>query len=238
MTASKTKITVPKKSSLNASIRACNDNGQKILEDIDMLQVQEPLSRQVALSIIAQEEFAKAFLLILVRDGVVPWSQYLLRAMNDHSCKQLVGILIEYVDFQWETLEELQAHYEHEYSTGDGVPHKVADAMDILRHEKIGRWESKNWEWVDPPNYDPSIQQIAKGRRDQLKQDALYVRIGRDGGVISDPTKITPEIVKEEIERAKRYAAFLDSLLAEHKNSSITYSKVRKFLGALFDAKK
>jgi AbiV family abortive infection protein len=238
MTASNTREIAPTKLSLNHSISACIDNGDKLLDDIDMLQVQEPLSRQVALAIIAQEEFAKAFLLVLVRDEIVPWSQYLLRAMNDHACKQLVGVLIEYVDFRWETVDELQAHYDYEYSMGDGVPHKVADAMDILRHEKIGRWESKNWEWSEPPSYDPSIQRIAKGRRDQVKQDALYVRIGRDGGVISNPTKITSVVANEEIERAKRYASFLRSLFTESKNASITYSKVRKFLSAIFETKK
>jgi hypothetical protein len=158
--------------------------------------------------------------------------------MNDHACKQLVGVLIEYADFQWETLEELQSHYEHEYLIGDDVPVQVADAMDILRHEKIGRWESKSWDWVDPPEYDPSILRIAEGRRDRMKQDALYVRIGRDGRVISTPAKITSASATEEIARAKRYGSFVRYLLPEPGGSSITYSKLRKFLSALFGTKK
>jgi hypothetical protein len=76
MTAKQSPEIIPTKSALDVSIRACIENGEIILDDVDMLQVQEPLSRQVALSIIAQEECAKAFVLILVRDDGRSWKNF------------------------------------------------------------------------------------------------------------------------------------------------------------------
>jgi hypothetical protein len=65
--------------------------------------------------------------------------------------------------------------------------------MELLRYEKIQRWESKNWFLADDPNYDSSAMRIAEGKKERHKQDALYVRIGRDGRVCSTPETITED---------------------------------------------
>ncbi len=138
-------------------------------------------------SMIAQEEFAKAFVLLLVREDVVPWSPQLRRAMSDHACKQPVGVIIEYVDPEWETIKELERIIRVDVELGDRLPPKVASAINVLRHEKIRRWESNSWVWAEEPEYERSILRIAEGKRDRIKQDALYVRLGGDGSVTAGP---------------------------------------------------
>lgn len=49
----------------------------------------------VALAMLAQEEYAKAFMLVLVRDGCLPWTRELRRAARNRECKHLVGVIIE-----------------------------------------------------------------------------------------------------------------------------------------------
>lgn len=101
----------PNSKRLNASLDACVQNGIRLLEDADWIRHLTPPATAMMLAMIAQEEFAKAFVLSLVRKDIIPWSPLLLRAMNDHACKQLVGVIIEYADPEWEELEELQAIY-------------------------------------------------------------------------------------------------------------------------------
>src|ERR1043165_9285626 len=47
---------------------------------------------------LAQEEYAKAFLLYCVREEIIPWDDDLHRVMRNHACKHLVTIVMEYVD--------------------------------------------------------------------------------------------------------------------------------------------
>jgi hypothetical protein len=59
----------------------------------------------------------------------------------------------------------------------NSFPRTVADALNILRHEKIGRWESNAWVWAEDPDYDQTAKKVAEGYADRKKQDALYVRL-------------------------------------------------------------
>ena len=226
--------TPPNHSALTSSIEACVANAERLLDDTMMLEFQKPLASRLVLSMLAQEEFAKAFLLFLVREQVIAWSPYLLRAMNDHACKQLIGTVIEYLSPRWdESYEEMVQRIRKEVAQGSNLPLLVADAISILRHEKIGRWESRSWEWADPPNYDGTALRIAEGSRDRIKQDALYVRLGRDGRVASTPFTITQSSSDEEYERAKNYRYFVTSLLKDGGYSSFEYKKVLEFVTVL-----
>ena len=227
----------PSKSIIMASIQACISNGERILDDAMQVEFQEPPCTKLMLSMISQEEFAKAFLLFLVREDVVPWSPQLLRAMNNHACKQLVGVIIEYVDPEWETIEQLQDIIAADFDLGDRMPPKVATAINILRHEKMGRWESNNWDWAEEPEYERSILRIAEGGRDKIKQDALYVRLGGDGSVVSVPAEVTQVSADEEYARADRHKWFVSSIVRDGEHGSIAYEKVRKAITLLFDEK-
>lgn len=154
--------------------------------------------------------------------------------LNDHACKQLVGVVIEYIDMEWETIEELRSMIAADIEIGDLLPPRVATALNILRHEKIGRWESDNWVWAEAPTYEPSVLQIADGRRDRIKQDALYVRVGRDGSIVSVPTEVTHERANEEYTKADRYKWFVKSVIADKERDSRRYKKVRETMRVLF----
>jgi AbiV family abortive infection protein len=218
---------------LKASIEACVQNGIRLLEDADLIRHHEPTA--LLLAMIAQEEFAKAFILSLVRKDVIPWSPLLLRATNDHACKHLIGVIIEYADPEWEELEELQAIYRDEYELGDKMPLRVASAIEILRYEKIERWASKTWFWAEDPDYDQDVVRISEGARDKIKQNALYVRVGRDGSLASTPQVVTPEDAEREMKKAERYRWSVRSLAADDHSSSIMFDKVRDALKRLFN---
>lgn len=231
--------TAPSSEMLTRAIEACVANGERLLEDTLMLEFEDPPASRLALSTLAQEELAKAFLLFLVRGRVVPWNSYVLRAMNDHACKHLVGTVMDYLCPRWdEPLEEMMARIKFEVSLGEMLPVAVADAISILRHEKIGRWESSAWSWAEPPKYDQSALRIAEGRRDRIKQDALYVSIGRDGRVLSTPMKVSKAASDAEYERGRGHLRLVSSLLSEEGHSSRDYEKIFGFFAALFEPAK
>ena len=223
------------------SAMACIANGRRLLDDAEMLEYAEPPSTAFALAIIAQEEMAKGFLLALVGKGVIPWNALIYRASRDHTCKQLLGIVMEYLnpDFdeflkrseewhkQHNVLSELLASLQQvDKSERRGVwqriddinesrerfPAPVADAINILRHEKIGRWKSP-FAWTEDPQYDPLARMTGDGSVDREKQDALYVRLSRSGELVGSPSSVTPGTVKEATERAKRFAQLVDSVI-------------------------
>lgn len=85
-----------KETFLNSAKRCC-ENGRRLLDEAQLLEFEKPLATRYYLSMIAQEEAAKAFLLYLVTVEALPWTPFLLRATRDHQCKQLVGIVLDYI---------------------------------------------------------------------------------------------------------------------------------------------
>lgn len=77
---------------------ACCANGERLLNDTEYLDPSSQRATSFALATIAQEEFAKAFLLILVARDVVEWSSLIFRATRDHKCKHLLGIVMDYIN--------------------------------------------------------------------------------------------------------------------------------------------
>lgn len=231
-------LPVPKKANLLKSINACISNGERLLSDAMMLEFENPASTKLFLSMIAQEEFSKAFLIFMVHEGALPWSKSLIRAMNDHTCKQLVGIIIEYLDRlrHWETLEELEELISKEVELGDRMPTEVATAFNILRHEKIGSWIGENFSFYDDEEYEGSTIKVAKGKKDRFKQSALYVSIGRDGRVSGCPTKIESNLPDGEFERAESYKYVISSLVSGSIPRPEEYAKVRRAFALLFEA--
>lgn len=70
------------------------------------------------------------------------------------------------------------------------LPISVVDAFHILAHEHLGDLERDDW-WCkeeDPP-IDPTVHEVAVGAIERKKQDALYVRIDKNGAIRSSPEK-------------------------------------------------
>lgn len=218
------------------TVRACIANGNRLLDEAELLGYEELPSTQYFLSIIAQEEFAKAFLFYLVAAGVVPWSRFILRVTRDHKCKQLLCIVM---DFLSPTTEKFIKRINTAIleNTPLKLPPKVTDAINILKHEKIGRWKSKRWVWAQDPEWDAEALDIAEGQLDQQKQDSLYVRLSKTGEVMSTPKKINPKRAKEEFERGRRVGQFIKDLADFKRPVGIEYEKVENAFIALFSEK-
>jgi hypothetical protein len=199
------------------------------LDDAQAPEFSDPLATPYYLTLIAQEEFAKGFLLALVERGVIPWHPLLLRAARDHTCKQLLCVVMDHLVPDDDQFMERVRRYESAQ-----MPAKVADALNILRHEKIGRWADSHWVWAEDPEYHAGSVAIAKGEQDRQKQDALYVRLAADGGVASVPTAVNDDTIAAETERARRFARLTEGVLAGEQDPGLDYSHVEESFRLLF----
>jgi AbiV family abortive infection protein len=243
---------------------ACVSNGERLLWDAEFLRdPDQPTSTTFALATIAQEEFAKAFLLVLVSKDIIPWNAQVYRATRDHTCKQLLGFVMAYLSpdsdeeyrrsmkwladhKEWEKLfaaykaatdgterSRLWARIEEISGKRDLLPGSVADAINIFRHEKLGRWASSTWVWAEDPVYDETAKKVAEGKLDREKQDALYVRLGRNGQVAKIPTQIKTEEVNAALKVAERLRYFAKGLLSRD-GVGIEYEKIETAFKAVF----
>lgn len=244
---------------------ACFSNGERLLCDADFVGHPEyPAGTAFALATIAQEEFAKAFLLWLAFRGVITWNSFVCRATRDHACKQLLGLVMQHLNPDWD--EESRRHEEwlaeHKEHTNllaayrsstdknerdriwkrieeisekhNSLPSSVTEAIFILRHEKIGRWESTTWMWEEEPVYDPLAKSLADGKLDREKQDALYVRLGRDGHVAKTPAQVKYEDAKAAMEIAGRMRLFVKYMLANNEVVGMEYDKIESVFKSVF----
>ncbi|HZU42952.1 MAG TPA: AbiV family abortive infection protein [Terriglobales bacterium] len=253
-----------KKSNFLEAAEACIANGKRLLDDADwVLHTENPAATSFALAMIAQEEFAKAFLLFLVDRGVIDWNSFLHRAMRDHTCKQLLGLVLNHLAPDWDEEEKRHKEWradldEHrrlidEYKGSsdkgaqeriwkrieeisgkwDSLPPAIADAIFILRHEKIGRWESSTWCWAEEPTYDPLAKGLADGKLDRKKQDALYVRLGSDGQVANTPLGVRHDDAKTAMENADRMRFFVEYMF-DRTPGSTEYEKIESAFKTVF----
>jgi hypothetical protein len=250
------------KSHFMESARACLANGNHILKDVEWAEfLGDPTWISFYLAAIAQEEFAKGFLLCLVARDVIPWNSLIYRASRDHKCKQLLALVMEHVipdddEFFRRTEDWRLKHDEHgklldalreTRSTEeqkriwerigaineslDRLPRTVADAINILR-EKVGRWDS--WFcWAEEPNYDRTAKEVGDGKAEREKQNALYVSLSKNGEVIGVPGGITPISAKRAMDRAKRMGRLVEDLLAG-QSGIFDYEKTESAFKALF----
>ncbi len=198
---------------MRATIAACMRNGERLLDESYDLEFRKPSATRYFIVMIAQEEFAKAFILYLIYERVTALTAPIQRAIRDHACKQLVGLILDYMIMHWEEVAEMEAAVRLDHELGDRLPHEVGSAIDLLRYEKIGRWEGIRWAWSEDPGHHRAARRIADGKKDCHKQDALYVRIARDGRIASTPESISDEETQDELARARRYHGFMKSLL-------------------------
>jgi AbiV family abortive infection protein len=188
---------------IQESIEACIKSGKRLLQDAEWVMHRE--STGIALAMLAQEEFAKAFVLALVRDGIIPWTEAVRGSLHVHECKHLVTIIMEWLSAVNEiragqTIEQLLRR-----DLALHLPANVAIAMNIFRHEMIERIGGSNPDRY--PEWGGLARRIAKGKRDRKKQAALYVDIGDDGAVASEPTESENEF-KTEFEYAETLKEF------------------------------
>lgn len=115
------------------------------------------------------------------------------------------------------------------------IPPRVLDAINILRHEKIGRWNQPPWVWEENPQYDRVALAVSKGKRDRNKQDALYVRLAEDGGIASKPKNHTSFLLREKREQAERFARLTERIL-DTGNPGLDYERITNIFKRLFSS--
>jgi AbiV family abortive infection protein len=231
-----------KAETFSRSIAACVANGRKLLEDAKYLFDWDRFSTALALAVLAQEEFAKAFLLQLVLDDALPWIPVVRRSIARHQCKHLLAIVMEWLpDFDRANEQFKQNMAKHQeklerFRQGKGwpdeaepvfqFPSEVATALNIYRYEEIERLSRRD-PWKDADWATGKARKIADGSLDQKKQSAFYVDITRTGEVGLHPGLITREEASKEIERAER-------LSESPETCSDEYYRLKKVLPLLF----
>ena len=242
------------------TISACVDNGKKLLEDAKYLFDWDRYSTALALSVLAQEEFAKAFLLQLVADDVLPWLPEVRQSMARHQSKHLLAIVMEWLPpFDFDLLAEQQRRSteKHEqkmawykrsmerYRAGNlrpdpddpepveeefQFPSDVATALNIYRFEELERLKS-GYPWRDADWSTGRARKVADGALDRKKQSALYVDVTKTGEIGLHPGLITRAEASEAIERAERLSDPLISYSDE-------YRKLKEILPLVFSSLK
>jgi AbiV family abortive infection protein len=188
------------------SIAACIANGERLLEEANWAM--HRASTGLALAMLAQEECAKAFVLALVRDGILPWTNDVRRSLSVHVCKHLVAIAMEWLL----EVNESRLNEDKLNPTADMpnyLPPDVATAMNIYRHELIERIGKRH-----PDHYTEwkgRARKLADGKRDRRKQSALYVGLNDDGGLSSEPCE-SQQAYEEELVRTKALLEFANDV--------------------------
>ena len=100
---------IPSTSNVDKALRASIHNARRLYDETYDLEFRNPCATRFFLLVIAQEEAAKAFLLYLTKERVVPLTAPVRQAINNHACKHLVGLIMDYMIMHWETIEELKA---------------------------------------------------------------------------------------------------------------------------------
>jgi len=193
------------------SVHACIENGKRLIEDAEWSA--NRASTGMALAMLAQEECAKAFVLALVRDGILPWTQELKRSLSVHECKNLVMIIMEWLSAVNELRLNEMLNQTPSCQGADSplrhLPADVATAMNIYRHEMIERIGRRYPERFS--DWSGKARRVAEGQRDRKKQGALYVGVGEDGDVISLPPT-SDQAFTEEFARAKALIEFAEDV--------------------------
>ncbi len=219
------------------SAHAVLANGNRLVQEVKYLSYDESPSTAQFILLLAQEELAKAFLLVLVYRGVIPWGRHLHRATHDHRCKQLLFLVMDHLNPEFEEYSRRRTEWmvhKKRFEDVFKVPTKIRDAISILRHEKIGRWESNKWFWADEPKWDPEVLAISDGTLDQAKQDLVYLRLGRDGSIVLVPGKRTRFNLDSERDRAERMSELVESMIKNKKRSPLEWRNVEPVFRLLF----
>lgn len=221
------------KETLSKSISTITTNGNQLLGDAKLLFDFDRFSTALALAVLAQEEFAKAFLLQLVIDGALPWLPEIRRSMARHECKHLLALVMEWVPplsleeiieqgkrdearhkerMAWlRTKMDESAHGKMSPDSDNSeptepdvlLPRDVATALNIYRHEELERLRSGS-PWKDEDWASGKARKIADGLLDKKKQSAFYVHVTKCGEVGLHPGLISREEASEEIKWAER----------------------------------
>jgi len=191
-----TKAVTPQiKSNMQESAHAAYANGCALLEDALFLVTADRYPRATALAILAEEEFSKAFILLVsAMNG--RWDSNIFLSLRKHSNKQGISeAMLDYLDwfkqnYQW--VMEI-----NRYTLVQAQPdiHPGDEKMEQL--------------------YAKAKSRFAKPIRDYLKQDAFYVSIDEDGKPKSIPNSIGKEDALRYLKDSEKFQVVVEMLLGD-----------------------
>jgi AbiV family abortive infection protein len=210
-------------------------NGKRLKEDAELLLELGRAPTALALAVLAQEEFAKAFLLILVNRNVIPWTKEFRKALRNHESKHLIGVMIEWLG---PPIDEVLARNKsgREGTVIECLPADVAVAVNILRHEKFEFFRTNSK--IKYPEDSGASRKIADGRLDRIKQGSIYVgiSINKKRAVSSLPIEYaTIEMAKHQLDVASKYGEFSSDAASDTVLSFNEYKYFCQIVRLLFD---
>jgi len=185
------------------AIRICLQNADRLLHDCQYIN--EDYSLIKYLSIIAQEEIAKAFIIFMIKENVLTWAEAKI-ILRDHKSKQLLALIIDYLE---PVLDEWRKRYSlANIGKTPNLPSDIVDAVNVIAKEKIKRIKRDDWIY-DDKEIDSNVERLADGIFDIEKQNSLYVNINEDFTVLNDPRKTTEQSANVELKRAIRMKSII-----------------------------
>ena len=179
---------------LLTSAQAAYENACTLVVDAKVLRNVERFHRAGALAILAEEEFAKGFMLAICAN-IRRWDSAVFHDMNNHGAKQAVsqGVLAY---MQW-----LKERFGDE--SGEIVlPIEPRHALipDSVEFDKM-------------VNHARTMN-IKKRTRDKLKQRLLYIGVGREACVVHRPSAIPVAVADECIQTACEFKFAVEAVIA------------------------
>jgi hypothetical protein len=182
------------------TIFATIQNAERLLRDAEWALDCERFAPARMLAVLAQEEIAKALLLSLVEVGALPWSPEVQAALHNQRCEQFALLVLGYLSPRIDDL--IRRH--RSGTPWARLPSDVADAIHSIVVERLPR-EHYRW-WVDPEDgsLEKGLKDIAGGAQAERRRDAIYVRVGSSGELVSTPLSVTLPDARAELDRAKQ----------------------------------
>lgn len=191
-----TKVVTPQlKSNMEESARAAYLNGCALREDALSLFAVERYPRAAALAILSEEEFSKAFILLICAGGA-RWDSNIYQSLRKHSNKQ--GIAEAMRDhFDWFNENYRRVMEMNRFSL---VQHQPAT---IPSKEKMNELIKK------------AKSRFAKPIKDYFKQDAFYISVDEDGRLKSTPSSIDKGDAQQCLHESEKFKVVTEVLLGD-----------------------
>lgn len=188
-------VTTQIKNNMEESARAAYLNGCALCDDARLLFDAERFARSAALAILAEEEFSKAFIL-LICVGQGRWDSSIYQALRKHPEKQGVAEGMR-IHFDWFLQNYKQVMEMNRFSPVEAQP------TVIPSDEKVNEIIQK------------AKNNFSKPIRDYLKQDALYVSLNEDAKVGSGPSAVGREDAQRCLDESTKFRVITEVLLGD-----------------------
>lgn len=179
--------------SMQASIEAAYNNACSLLDDSELLLKNKRYSRATALSILAEEEFSKSYILLSCLKQS-RWDSNIYKSLKTHSTKQGIS----------------EAARNHFNWTNE----------NIRKTEELNKTSEVKLEPMLFPDEDKTkeLKELANSRfkkpiNDHVKQNSFYVSLDKNANIMSTPTIITELNAKQSIAEAKEFKTITETLM-------------------------